>query len=897
MSDPDPSKTPPETCPLCPPSGPPQPPPPAADDLSASPSAEVDLVWIACNKCDAWYHSACLFLSGGQWMETVPSRVKEEVGVFGERGPWANWVDWIGKWYCAPCISKSTDPSNPRPPRNALHATLKRSGIQPKDVELASRPLKRAASLHDIKPLTKKARTSTSTSVGGKAESISTRATRTPETVISGVHGGSEVTGAGEAVGQGRPKRKAAQVTDYNNLHNSIATPTAKWLQIIANPEEYGRTILDADYPTLPGHLLTKEWLESLPPPTPQNPIPQAPPNIPSPSIFHGPDRTPLIIRPSDGGFSSLGGHLPSSITVRDIARLVGPEKLVDVIDVASQQSASWPLEAWAEYLAPPETEEGVKEREKERRKVYNIISLEISDTELAKLVKPPRIVREIDWVDNFWDFGLGKKAKGKGKAKAQAQAVKVEDGDGMGREEEDDIANAKRNSTVDYPKVQLYCLMGMKGAWTDWHVDFAASSVYYTIHSGAKVFFFIKPTEANLKAYAKWSGSYEEQSNTWLGDWVDHVYRVELRAGDTMIIPTGYIHAVYTPVDTIVFGGNFLHSYNLDTQLQLRQIEIDTKVPQRFRFPNFDRLCWYVAIKHLNLFRSLHPLRPPTSSSSSSPSTPPPKVPHHTILQNLLHLTSFLNLQIKKLRDDGPGGVTEKTRKAIWDRIPPEFRMGGEAGMAEGLVRELGWRVADELDALGLGSGGFAPRITGSVTPRVEIRDDKSKKKEKEKKSNRVAKVFDHEPASRTWHFDPPPWQESTSIPHTETRLVPLPLPTPLPLPSSANGNAAKTYYDPTPYLAEQTSSVVAQSRVRVRQMEGGVVVEEKQATEFREWKTVWGRGGAGGMGNGGGMGGGAGSGSGITGPQGVWGWGGHGAGGHAGHAGHPGHPGHLGR
>ncbi|TYJ52577.1 hypothetical protein B9479_006827 [Cryptococcus floricola] len=887
----DPSKTPPETCPLCPPSGPPQPPPPAADDPSASPSAEVDLVWIACNKCDGWYHSACLFLSGEEWRGTVPSRVKEEVGVFGERGPWANWVDWIGNWYCAPCISKSTDPSNPRPPRNPLHATLKRSGIQPKDVQLASRPLKREASFHDIQPLAKKARTSTSTSVGGKAESISTRATRTPETV-----GGSEVNGAGEAVGQGRPKRKAAQVTDYNNLHNSIATPTAKWLQIIANPEGYGRTILDADYPTLPGHLLTKEWLESLPRPTPQNPTPQAPPNIPSPSIFHGPDRTPLIIRPSDGGFSSLGGHLPSSITVRDIARLVGPEKLVDVIDVASQQSASWPLEAWAEYLATPETEEGVREREKERRKVYNIISLEISDTELAKLVKPPRIVREIDWVDNFWDFGLGKKAKGKGKGKAQAQEVKVEDGDGMGREEEDDIANAKRNSTVDYPKVQLYCLMGMKGAWTDWHVDFAASSVYYTIHSGAKVFFFIKPTEANLKAYAKWSGSYEEQSNTWLGDWVDHVYRVELRAGDTM-------------------------------------------------------LCWYVAIKHLNLFRSLHPLRPPTSSSSSSSlSTPPPKVPHHTILQNLLHLTSFLNVQIKKLRDDGPGGVTEKTRKAIWERIPPELRMGGEAGMAEGLVRELGWRVSDELDALGLGSGGSAPQITGSVVPQVEIRDDKSKKKEKEKekekKSNRVAKVFDHDPASRTWHFDPPyvhplsqcaqafaralaaelrifgppsrapvpqptrpfypnfaaeahphrPWQESTSIPHTETRLVPLPLPIPLPLPSSANGNAAKAYYDPTPYLAEQTSSVVAQSRVRVRQMEGGVVVEEKQATEFREWKTVWGRGGASGMGNGGGMGIGAGSGSEMTGQQGVWGWGGHGAGGHAGHAGHPGHPGHPG-
>lgn len=67
--------------------------------------------------------------------------------------------------------------------------------------------------------------------------------------------------------------------------------------------------------------------------------------------------------------------------------------------------------------------------------------------------------------------------------------------------------------------------------------------------------------------------------------------------------------------MDSIVFGGNFLHSYNVDTreyprpldppfnsiaadsffsssggELRLRQIEIDTKVPQRFRFPMFDR-------------------------------------------------------------------------------------------------------------------------------------------------------------------------------------------------------------------------------------------------------------------------------------------------------------------
>lgn len=59
--------------------------------------------------------------------------------------------------------------------------------------------------------------------------------------------------------------------------------------------------------------------------------------------------------------------------------------------------------------------------------------------------------------------------------------------------------------------------------------------------------------------------------------------------------------------MNSIVFGGNFVHSYDIPTrenpcdygvtptaadpsELRLRQIEIDTKVPQRFRFPFFDR-------------------------------------------------------------------------------------------------------------------------------------------------------------------------------------------------------------------------------------------------------------------------------------------------------------------
>lgn len=81
-----------------------------------------------------------------------------------------------------------------------------------------------------------------------------------------------------------------------------------------------------------------------------------------------------------------------------------------------------------------------------------------------------------------------------------------------------------------------------------DWHVDFAGSSVYYHILKGSKVFWFIRPTKANLDAYAKWSDS-SNQDTAWLGDKVDKVTKIILNPGDTMIIPSGVIHAVVSTI------------------------------------------------------------------------------------------------------------------------------------------------------------------------------------------------------------------------------------------------------------------------------------------------------------------------------------------------------------
>jgi len=58
------------------------------------------------------------------------------------------------------------------------------------------------------------------------------------------------------------------------------------------------------------------------------------------------------------------------------------------------------------------------------------VISLEISGTALGDQVVPPKLVRDLDWVENHWPH----LKKGKGNL---------------------------------WPKVQLYCLMGVSGAWT----------------------------------------------------------------------------------------------------------------------------------------------------------------------------------------------------------------------------------------------------------------------------------------------------------------------------------------------------------------------------------------------------------------------------------------------
>ena len=82
---------------------------------------------------------------------------------------------------------------------------------------------------------------------------------------------------------------------------------------------------------------------------------------------------------------------------------------------------------------------------------------------------------------------------------------------------------------------------MSVRGSYTDFHVDFGGTSVWYHLVKGAKVFWLIPPTEENLSKFVKWTLA-GKQSDIFFGDLVDNCYRINLYAGDTFYLPGGYL-------------------------------------------------------------------------------------------------------------------------------------------------------------------------------------------------------------------------------------------------------------------------------------------------------------------------------------------------------------------
>jgi len=263
--------------------------------------------------------------------------------------------------------------------------------------------------------------------------------------------------------------------------------------------------------------------------------------------------KSPIFVRERSG----LNMKIPdTSFCISDVKNLVGGKRILEVMNTATQSNAEMTLKDWEEWWTAPDRD----------ATKLNVISLEFSGTKLDKEVVAPRVVRQIDWVDNVWPRHL--------------------------KDQQEDTTNDM--SRMQYPKVQKYCLMSIAGCYTDFHVDLGGTSVWYHVLKGQKIFWLIPPTAQNLKAFEHWHFD-GKQSHVFFGDLVEKCGRVELNPGNTFLIPSGWIHAVYTPKDSLVFGGNFLHPFAIERQLKIAQLEETLKVPHKYRFPFFTEMMWWV--------------------------------------------------------------------------------------------------------------------------------------------------------------------------------------------------------------------------------------------------------------------------------------------------------------
>ncbi|TMS22808.1 Lysine-specific demethylase 2A [Larimichthys crocea] len=158
--------------------------------------------------------------------------------------------------------------------------------------------------------------------------------------------------------------------------------------------------------------------------------------------------RDPIIFERPDG----LGLKMPDpDFSVNDVKMFVGSRRMIDVMDVSTQKGTEMSMAQWTRYYETPPPQ---------REKLYNVISLEFSHTKLENLVRRPTTVDLIDWVDNMWPRHL--------------------------KERQRDSTNCIND--MQYPKVQKYCLMSVEGCYTDFHIDFGGTSVWYHILRGTKV-------------------------------------------------------------------------------------------------------------------------------------------------------------------------------------------------------------------------------------------------------------------------------------------------------------------------------------------------------------------------------------------------------------------------
>lgn len=232
----------------------------------------------------------------------------------------------------------------------------------------------------------------------------------------------------------------------------------------------------------------------------------------------------PILVR-GDAGELGICIKPIEDLSVRRICEIVGWDKTVRTIDVHTQQDGPvMTMSALNRYWEScMETEQSFSPSTHVpsfQSMLLNVVSLSLEHTDFENIITVPQAARDLDLTHSLWP--------------------KDEDSPNSFNSFYKFLANCAK------PNAMLYALISPKYCFTDFHIDFGGSSVWYHVVKGEKVFLACPPSPTNLKRFKSWAGS-SKQSSTFFGEGCEGMIRITVKEGDTVFLPGGWPHAVST--------------------------------------------------------------------------------------------------------------------------------------------------------------------------------------------------------------------------------------------------------------------------------------------------------------------------------------------------------------
>lgn len=232
----------------------------------------------------------------------------------------------------------------------------------------------------------------------------------------------------------------------------------------------------------------------------------------------------PILVR---GGASELGISIESfeDLSVHRICETVGWDKTVRTIDVHTQKDGpAMTMSAlnryWESCMETEQSSSPSTHVPSFQSMLLNVVSLSLEHTDFENIVTVPQAARDLDLAHSLWP--------------------KDEDSSSSFGSFYNFLASSAK------PSAMLYALISPKYCFTDFHIDFGGSSVWYHVVRGEKVFLACPPSPTNLKRFKSWAGS-SKQSSTFFGKGCEGMIRITVKEGDTVFLPGGWPHAVST--------------------------------------------------------------------------------------------------------------------------------------------------------------------------------------------------------------------------------------------------------------------------------------------------------------------------------------------------------------